>query len=537
LRDPDLGEAAVLRLHLPMDGVREFTIPLASILGKEEFRKHMAANGVAVIKMEDLMAYVTSWVNKLQATSVADEARRQFGWVDENCDAFVVGNKEIGASHIDLNPPSTGTAKLFPLFASKGTLQGWKKMVEFYNRPKMEMHQFVIGMGFGSPLMQFMPQCGAVFHVYSNDPGLGKTTAMQVGASIWGDPSLMMTREQDTTATKMNRAEVFKNIFLPVDEMTNVNPKEASDFLYQITGGMQRNRQSASSNAERTRGDSWHMLVCTTANSSLLGRVRMYKAIPKAEASRVLEYEAQVYHFADKTETDQLGRDLANNYGHACVPYIQYIINNRDTVRDLLYETQARIDRAAGLLQPHRFWSAMAASTITGIIIAKKLGLVNFKVADIVKWLIGVILKAKGDIDTMTGTPDDLLTSYLAENYTNILRIRSTDDSRIVDEQLDHLVIPDATPRMALVARYEYDVKKLYLLPKPLRDWCSKQQINYMSLLDGLRHPPTNLISKKVRMGKGTNMNLPPADALVLNFDGFAKDNEAAGAGRETDQP
>jgi len=524
LRDPDVGEAVVMRLHLPKDGVREFTVPLASILSKDEFRKHMAAHGVAVIKMEELMSYTASWVNKLQSTAQADEARRQFGWSDELLSSFVVGSKEIRADRVDHNPPANSTVRMFPMFQNKGTMAGWTEIMDFYNREGMELHQYIIGLSFGSPFMQFVPQCASLFHVYSQDPGLGKTTAMMAGASIWGNPELILLREVDTHASKMNRAEVYKNIFLPIDEMTNVNPKEASDFLYQLTGGMQRNRQSQSANMERVRGETWHTNACSTGNTSLLGRVRMYKAIPKAEATRVLEYEAQKFHFDTKAETDVLSRNLYAHYGHACVPFMQYVIANMEECRTLFLQTQERIDVAAGLSQPHRFWSVQAASAITGLLVAKKIGLIKFKVADIVTWLIKVIEKAKMEIENMSGTLEDTLTSYLAENYNSILRIKSTDDARTGTDALEHLIIPDASPRIQLVARYEYDIKKMYLLPKPLREWCGKQQINYMTLVESLKTGQTRAVVKKIRMGKGTHMNLPPSDALVLDCSEFMSD-------------
>lgn len=524
LRDPDVGEAVVMRLHLPKDGVREFTVPLASILSKDEFRKHMAAHGVAVIKMEELMSYTASWVNKLQSTAQADEARRQFGWTDELMSGFVVGSKEIRADRVDHNPPANSTVRMFPMFQSKGTVAGWTEIMDFYNREGMELHQYIIGLSFGSPFMAFVPQCASLFHVYSQDPGLGKTTAMMAGASIWGNPELILLREVDTHASKMNRAEVYKNIFLPIDEMTNVHPKEASDFLYQLTGGMQRNRQSQSANMERVRGETWHTNACSTGNTSLLARVRMYKAIPKAEATRVLEYEAQKFHFDTKAETDVLSRNLYAHYGHACVPFMQYVLANMEECRALFLQTQERIDIAAGLSQPHRFWSVQAASAITGLLVAKKIGLIKFKVADIVTWLIKVIEKAKMEIETMSGTLEDTLTSYLAENYNNILRIKSTDDSRTGTDALEHLMIPDASPRVHLVARYEYDVKRMYLLPKPLREWCSKQQINYQTFVESLRTGQTRAVVKKIRMGKGTHMNLPPSDALVLDCSEFMSD-------------
>ena len=39
LKDPEMGESLVMRLHLPKDGVREFTLPLTAVGSKDEFRK------------------------------------------------------------------------------------------------------------------------------------------------------------------------------------------------------------------------------------------------------------------------------------------------------------------------------------------------------------------------------------------------------------------------------------------------------------------------------------------------------------------
>jgi hypothetical protein len=63
LHDPELGESLVLRLHLPRDGVREFTIPLAAIGTKDECRKYVAQNGVAVLNVGAIQEYLMKWVN------------------------------------------------------------------------------------------------------------------------------------------------------------------------------------------------------------------------------------------------------------------------------------------------------------------------------------------------------------------------------------------------------------------------------------------------------------------------------------------
>lgn len=520
LTDPELGESIVIRLHLPKDGVREFTIPLSSVLSKDEFRKYMAMNGVAVIRMDELMAYTTAWVNKLQAEVEADTARRQFGWVDDSMSAFVVGAKEIHADRIEPNPPSNSTLRMFPALHSKGTLENWVKMAEFYNRPGLEMHQYVIGLSFGSPLVALCSDGAALFHMHSKDPGIGKTTAMRVGNSIWGEPLDMMCQERDTFNSKMNRAEVYKNLFLSIDELTNVSPKDASDFLYQLTGGKQRNRMGVGGNAERYRGEPWKMNVASTGNTGLISRVTMYKSMPKAEAVRVLEHHARAYDFGDKSVTDEFNRVLSENYGVACVPYMQYCIRKMDAVKGLFISIQERLDKAAGLLQPHRFWSVQAASAITGLMIAKQLKLINYDLSALFKWVVTLIESNKANYTATHDDAESILTSYLAENYNNILRIKSTDDARNIDSS-DVFIVPDSTPRFQLVARYEYDVKRLYLMPKPFREWCNKLQIPYHDVVTNLKTGPTRAIVKKIRMGKGTRMNLPPIDSLMLDCSSF----------------
>lgn len=525
LTDPETGESVIIRLHLPKDGVREFTIPLASMLSKDEFRKYMAMNGVAVINMEGLMTYTTKWVNKLQAEVEADVARRQFGWVNPHMDAFVVGNKEIRADRIEPNPPSNTTVRVMGGFQTKGALEEWVRIMEFYNRPGMEMHQYALGLSFGSPLVAFSSDGAALFHMWSKDPGLGKTAGLRIGNSIWGHPDDMMCHERDTFNSKMNRAEVYKNVFLTMDELSNIAPKDASDFLYQLTGYKQRNRLSASGNTERYRGEPWRMNVASTGNTSLISRVTLFKAMPKAEVVRVLEYHVPKMDVGAKAITDEFNRGLEMNHGVACVPYMQYVIRKLEECKSLFLSVQERIDKAAGLSQPHRFWSAQAASSLAGLIIAKKLGLHNFDLTNLFKWVVSVIETNKDALKAEGEDAESTLTSYLAENYNNVLRIKSTDDARNLGGQ-DVYIVPDSAPRAHLVARYEYDVKKLYLLPKPFRDWCLKLQLPYHDVLLSLKNGPTKAIMKKIRIGKGTRMNLPPTDALVLDCTHFMDEDK-----------
>ena len=524
LVDPELGEAVLIRLHLPKDGVREFTVPLVAVTSKEEFRKHMAPKGVAMAKIDELMYYIIDWVTHLQMNATADIARRQFGWTDENFTGFIVGDKEIRADRINFNPPSRSTAAIIPYFTARGTLDEWKKTMEFFDRPGMEIHRFAIGLSFGSPLMAFTAVNASMVHLWSPSSGLGKTTVLLAAAGVWGNPEEVMTNENDTINTRMNRAEVYKDIILPMDELTNATAKELSDMVYAYPAGHQRNRMSRNSNVERFRGDAWHQLGLSTGNKSIMDVIAAVKAMPKGEAARVLELQVTAADLPNKTVTDELSLRLKRVYGTAHVPYLQYVMRNVEATRKLWKETQIKLDTAIGFRAPDRFPSATASTCVTGLIIAKRLGLVNWDIPSLVRWLIPTMRTTKAVVDALDIPPEAILNNFLAENYNNILRIRSTDDGRQRPSDTEVLVIPDSTPRISLVARYEYDIKQLYILPKPFKEWCGKSHINITSLIAELKKGRTRARMAPKRMGRGTRMNLPSVQVIQIDCTEFMDD-------------
>jgi len=519
LWDGELGEAVVMRLHLPKDGVREFTIPLTAVNSREEFRKQMSMYGVAVSKMDEIMHYTTTWVNELQANSVADEAHKQFGWTDDQCKSFILGNQEIFGDRVEFNPPSNQTMGLFPAFEPKGTLEEWKETINFYNREGFELHQFVVGSSFGSILMNLSPVNCAALHIHSKESGVGKTTAIAAAVSVWGRPEELIINERDTFNTKMHRGEIYHNLPLYMDELTNSSANELSNLAYQLTGGRQRGRMTSGGNAERYRGDAWKLLSVTTGNTSIIERVSMAKAMPKAEAQRILEVKVdRLFNEAEeKEEQDRFSAALSNHYGTAGKEYVQYVISNLDAVTKLIDEVRSKVDKAAGLTSENRFWSAFATNTMAGLILAKRAGLIDYDIGKVFKWAVSMLKQNQHYVSDMSASVEEVLNDYIHEHWGNVLWIKSTDDLRKQNQNgLDSLVVPEALPRGKLVARYETDLKKAYLIPKPLRAWCGEQQINYAAFLEELK---TNMgaTKTKMRLSKGTHMQLPPTDVIVVS--------------------
>jgi hypothetical protein len=511
ITDIDLGEVVVIRLHLPQDGVREFTVPLTAITSREEFRKQMSMQGVAITKMDKLMNYMTTWINELQATTKADKARIQFGWTDDTHQAFVVGNQEISSSGVRSNPPSQATAGLFSAFKPKGSLEQWKEMANFYNREGFELHQYIVASAFGSPLMALMPIACSSFHVHSKDTGLGKTTAMYVGASVWGNPKQLVVEAQDTNNSLMLRGEVYKNLPYYIDELTNAKGEQLSNLIYQLSSGRQRNRMSGNSNTERTRGEPWSLLAVSTGNTSVIETISAFKNAPKAEAARMLETKAVKLFDESKTKhlTDAHQANSQNVYGHAGVPYMQHVIQNMGRVIALLQEVQRKVDSGAQLTAQDRHWSVGATVNIAGFLLAREIGLLDYDKEGFFRYAIRLLEENKNSANDLISSTADVLNDFVHEHWGSILKIKSTDDMRKNQGNgMDGLVIPEFDPKVKLVGRYETDVKKLYIIPKVLKAWCAKQQINYSSLIQEFKDKFKGKAMKKF-LTKGTPTEMP----------------------------
>lgn len=530
LMDPELGEVVSFALHLPKDGVREFVVPLSGVSSKEEFRKHMAMNGIVTIgeDIKALMTYTQKWIHKLQSETNAVNAHIQFGWADKNMDEFVLGSRVVGATDNEYNPPSSKLAGLVDAFEPSGTRERQLDMLEFYNRTGFELHQFIVGSGYGSPLMRMTGMGSLAVHMWGGS-GVGKTTAMNLAVGLAGGPEDLVLEEKDSHNSRMNRGERMKDLALASDEMTNMQKRgkqheaDASDYLYQISSGKQRNRLSANGNTERFRGDPWSLIALSTGNTSMWDMLVRNKARPEAEMQRLLEIrvDKMISDGSIKGTTDDLFKDSKEHYGWLMEEYIRYIINNKDAVRATLKQVQTKIDKAAGLDQPNRFWSAGCAAVLTGLVYAKKVGHVNYDMQAVYKWTVKLLKERKAFVDDIGASVEDTIVDYITEHYNSFLRIKSTADARKedgLDDPLQNaLVVPERDARVALVGRYETDTHRVYLMKKPLRNWMVDQQLNYtetvktaMEAMDGK--------PMKMRISKGTSLNMPPTDVIMLQL-------------------
>jgi len=521
IKDVELGESIVVNLILPQDGRSEFLLPLTAATSRDEFRKAMSHHGVVLMKMDYLMAYIQKWVEELQMRTKADKSRRQFGWT-KDMKSFVLGAQEITKDEVLVNHPSPPTAKFFDAFVPKGSYEDWQIMAETYNRPELDVHQLLLAFSLGSPLFEFIPKIqGGGIHLFSGDSGFGKSAVMDAGTSIWGSRALRV-KGKDTGNFSLNRAEVYKNLPLNIDEIGDMPPVQMSDIVMVMSDGEQRGRLRSGANEERHRGEPWALGVMTNGNNSLIERVSTFKNVPRAEAQRVLEWECDGVDFNTGKESgeasDQFNELLENNYGWAGPIFIRWILQNMEETQKLVIKIGQVLTKKLKLTQQNRVWRANLTVAITANIIANRLGIWTFSTDTMLLSAAKMVKYNQEKVVTITRDATETVNEYVAENIRNIYIVNSNKDLRkggIHNNALDSLV--KTIDPYKVVGRLEPDTDMLYLAVSPLRKWCLDQRVNY-SELDRDLVRKYNAVRKNKRLLAGHNLDTGPVKALWIDI-------------------
>jgi hypothetical protein len=514
MRDPVAGEVALLRLHLPHDGMKEFTAPLSAIAVKDELKKILAAQGVAgtPTQMGYLASYVLTFVKNLQYKKRAEVMRTQFGWAENNA-KFIIGDREISKDGIYGSPPSSNTKEIAKHLVPIGTMEKWKEVFNMYRLPGLEPHAFAALTAFGAPLFRFTGLKGAIINVIYKLGGTGKSTTLFMCNSVYGHPEALASIWKDTNNAKMHRLGILNNLPYTVDEITNISPADFSDLAYGMSQGRSKDRMEGSSNKLRENDTTWQTMSLASANASFYEKLGSNKAGANAEMLRLFEYTIAPNNVISTEDGKRLfDRQLKENYGHAGDIYLQWLVNNLEEAVQAILNVQAKIDKELRLTPPERFWSAVAACNIAGGLIAKNLGLHDFNMKVIYEWTCKTIQGMREEIKPPADDVSSVIGDYINRHMQNILVVKANVDSRSAAAPL-----PTLEPKGELLIRYEPDTKMMYFVAREFKTDCVERQINYKDTLKELKEKGFFEGAMNKRMSKGMKITSPAVNALIFD--------------------
>jgi len=514
--DPQSGFVAVIKHHMPKDGVKEFVISNVRLTDRAELRRELAKYGVIANegRHKNITEYILAAVKEKQSEKKADIMRMQFGWADKDS-KFIVGDREITATGVYHSPPSNSIANMVPFFQPQGTLENWKKAFKLYGRRGLELQAFGALSGFGAPLLKFTGQKGAVINFIHSDSGTGKTTILRMANSVFGDPEMLLGTPDDTDVGKILKVGFLNNIVNTMDEITNMTPLVASKTLYAYSQGRGKDKAKANANELRENNITWRTISISSSNASFYEKLGQLKNNPDGEMMRLLEFK--IPHTDSPVISTQEGKDLLDhtlnaNFGKAGEEYMQYIIANLEEVKRTILKVQAKFDTELRLTQRERNWSAVLAVNIAGGYIAEKLGLLEgWDIGRIYRAVSAQVVEMRQDTLAPVSSASSIVGDFINRHHQNMLIIDGASDGR------SKKVFSILEPKGDLFLRYEPDTKKLFIAVNAFKNDCVDVQVNYKDTLNQLKASGTLLEVRNCRLSTGSNIPGLAVRSIILD--------------------
>lgn len=525
LDDPHHGGSSIQIVHIEPQGpnepkkVTEFIAPLTAIGKRDKCQELLTFHGVykAITPrtLGLLQKYFEDWVAELK--DKPEQARASFGWHDNNT-SFVMGSREVALDKgILFSPTSASTDEVTPLYQREGSLDTWRTIANLYAKKGNEARAFVLFVGFGAPLYNFLNLGSVTVHLTNAASGVGKTTAQKMAGSIWGDPVKTMMNNKDTMNAKYHRFGVLRHLPLLIDEITNMDGEALSDFVFSISQNSGKNRMSSHTNTLRKNVTQWNTIAVTSGNNSLYDTLKQHRASVEGELYRIIELEIESDDSLAKEESDYwYDQLLPENYGMAGEVFMTYVVDNLPEVLELLKETQKEFDKCAGFTGKQRFYSACCAAAFTGAIIAKRLGLHDIDVDSIKQWAVTTLGSVQATVKECSSEDSvSILGRFLNEHNRNVLVVNST-SIEVGSVLLNERPVREAMGE--LVVRIEPDTSHMYIAKSALERWCAERRVPVKSFYNEIERKGIVLSTKtRKRLAENTAAAGVPVPVLWLD--------------------
>ncbi|MFZ4964796.1 DUF927 domain-containing protein [Pseudomonas sp. Mn2068] len=203
----------------------------------------------------DLQSYLGGFDSAQRARLVT-----RLGWHNN---AFLLPDRQIGQHSEHLHFYDAG-AQLPPI-NEEGTLEQWQSQI---GRLCIGNHRlaFVVSTAFAGPLLSLLGHESGGFHFYGDSSG-GKTTHLQVAASVYGGPRLVRSWRSTDNALE-SIAAAHSDGLLILDEIGMCDPRIIGETVYMLGNGTGKARANDRGQASRSVQE-WRLLFLSTGEKTL----------------------------------------------------------------------------------------------------------------------------------------------------------------------------------------------------------------------------------------------------------------------------
>ena len=349
----------LLEWHTTTGQLRRWAMPMAMLSGNgEELRRILLENGLTYISTRPaLRSLLCEYISRsLPGRRVT--CAEKTGWHNG---VYVLPDEVIGPDGD--NVILQGSHYLTGGFAQSGTLAEWQEQVAALCAGNSRL-VFAVCCALAAPLLRLTGTGGGGFHLRGESTD-GKTTVMKVAASVCGGTDYWHSWRATGNALE-GIASRHNDALLPLDELREVDPREAGMIAYMLANGQGKGRARTDGEVRNRRH--WTLLLFSTGELSLAEHTecageRLYAGMDvrmvqiPSDTGQHGSFE-QLHGFASGQQfADTLCDRVARFHGTAFRAWLAFLTSDLDAsttlARELLrrYQTALMPDNAGNQVQ------------------------------------------------------------------------------------------------------------------------------------------------------------------------------------------
>lgn len=465
------------RVKMPQEDWIEIDVPHGST---PQLRTTLAKRGVYVDEnyVPHMAKFMSSYMRRLQSMVPREMAFAKLGWRKDG--SFVVGDtlyKPDGTSEIHGISHALERATEFGMVLA-GDYEAWRDAVRIYARPGLQAYRAYLYSTFSSVFYHMTGQIATCISA-SGTTGVGKTTLMDVCASVWGDPTKLMVRgakDLSTRAAAEVRADGMHHLPVWMDEVTARDAKDVAELIFNYSGGKGKIRSTAAGGI-RPDTATWSNLLLVNANTDEYERISSVFRDSAQHLMRLVQLEFASTEVITKAEGDRLRQIVHEHFGHAGRVFAEHIAQHYASIKQRVLAANVAIDKKVEAKSEERFWTAWIACNQVAAEIVDKLGILpGFPITADVQWMCDQITVLRKRTTAQIPVAGELMAEFLDAQLSNTLTIGAKGSANI-----DNVI---REPRGELNIRYEVDNATIFVSRAAFRDYCAEKNINFNRAID-----------------------------------------------------
>jgi putative DNA primase/helicase len=352
--------------------LHQWSMPLSLLQGDaREYRRELASQGLNITTNTKQRSYLDTYIQDYPIHKRA-LCVDKLGWHDKQ---YILANGSIGGDDKQITVYQSANA-INSTLAQQGTLAQWRDEL---CKPLAEQSRFVfsIACAFAGQLLELLDDDGGGFHILGSS-SMGKSLSLKTAASVWGKPDSYTKTWRSTDNALEGTASEYNDSFLPLDEISECDPKIIGKSSYMLANGQGKGRSTTTGHNRIAK--TWRIIFLSNGEESLQNLmaqagqktnagIEVRIAHIDADAGKGLKtFDSLVLADTGAAQADNIKELSYSYYGSAGIAWLEHITNDKAattaTARQLVSDFMSHYPQLAP--QAHRVAKRFAIVATAG---------------------------------------------------------------------------------------------------------------------------------------------------------------------------